>query len=56
MEDLHALAEPYQGVLNIVALDKNGRHAAFSNREKRTYVYMTEEMDEPEELPRIVVP
>lgn len=56
MEDLHFLAAPYHGPLNIVALDKNGRHAAFSNREERTYIYMTEEMDEPEELPRIVVP
>ncbi len=56
MEDLHALADPYLGAMNIVALDRDGRHAAFSNREDRTYVYMTEEMDEPEELPRTVVP
>ena len=56
MEDLHALPTPYRGEMNIVALDKDGRHAAFSNREKRTYIYMTEEMDEPEELPRVLVP
>ncbi|MFQ5812538.1 MAG: N(4)-(beta-N-acetylglucosaminyl)-L-asparaginase [Anaerolineae bacterium] len=56
MEDLHALAAPYLGEMNIVALDKDGRHAAFSNREDRTYVYVTEEMDEPEELPRVLVP
>lgn len=54
MEDLHALAAPYLGSMNIVALDKDGRHAAFSNRQDRTYVYMTGEMDEPEELPRVV--
>jgi beta-aspartyl-peptidase (threonine type) len=55
MEDLLVLTSPYLGPMNIVALDKDGRHAAFSNQEDRTYVYMTEEMDEPEELPRVVV-
>lgn len=53
MEDFHALADLYQGALSIVALDKDGHHAAFSNREGTTYVYMTGEMDEPEELPRV---
>ena len=55
MEDLHDLAAPYQGAMSIVALDKDGHHAAFSNRAERTYVYMTGEMDEPEELPRALV-
>lgn len=56
MEDLHALASPYLGAMNIVALDRDGHHAAFSNKEDRTYLYMTEGMDEPEELPRVLVP
>ena len=56
MEDLHALPTPYLGQMNIVALDKDGHHAAFSNREERTYVYMSGEMDEPKELPRVLVP
>jgi len=56
MEDLHALAAPYRGEMNIVTLDKDGHHAGFSNREDRTYVCMTGEMDEPEELPRVLVP
>jgi beta-aspartyl-peptidase (threonine type) len=56
MEDLHALAAPYLGAMNIVALDKDGHHAAFSNQEDRTYICMTGEMDEPEELPRVLVP
>jgi len=55
MQDLRDLPAPYLGGMNIVALDKDGRHAAFSNREDRTYVYVTEEMDEPEELPRVLV-
>ncbi len=55
MEDLHDLAAPYLGAMNIVILDKDGRHAAFSNRQDRTYVYMTGEMDEAEELSRVVV-
>jgi beta-aspartyl-peptidase (threonine type) len=56
MEDLHDLPAPYLGGMNIVALDKDGHHAAFSNREDRTYIYVTEAMDEPEELPRVLVP
>jgi len=56
MEDLHDLAAPYQGAMSIVALDKDGHHTAFSNREDRTYIYMTGEMDESEELPRVLVP
>ena len=56
MEDLHDLTAPYLGEMNIVTLDKDGHHAAFSNRKERTYVYMTREMDEPEELPRVLVP
>jgi len=56
MEDLHALAVPYLGAMNIVALDKHDHHTAFSNQEDRTYIYMTGEMDEPGELPRVSVP
>jgi beta-aspartyl-peptidase (threonine type) len=56
MEDLRDLAASYLGAMNIVALDKDGRHAAFSNQEDRTYIYVTEGMEEPEELPRVVVP
>jgi beta-aspartyl-peptidase (threonine type) len=55
MEDLHDLAAPYQGAMSIVALDKDGHHAGFSNRKERTYVYMTGEMDEAQELPRALV-
>jgi beta-aspartyl-peptidase (threonine type) len=55
MEDLLVLARPYWGPMNIVALDKDGHHIAFSNREERTYIYMAKEMNEPEELPRVVV-
>ena len=55
MEDLRALAAPYLGEMNIVTLDKDGHHAGFSNRQERTYVYMTGEMGEAEELPRVVV-
>jgi beta-aspartyl-peptidase (threonine type) len=56
MEDLRVLSSPYLGPMNIVALDKDGHHAAFSNQEDRTCVYVTGEMDEPEELPRALVP
>ena len=56
MEDLRALVGPYLGEINIVALDKEGHHAGFSNREGATYIYMAEGMEEPRERERIFVP
>ncbi|HIC92645.1 MAG TPA: asparaginase [Anaerolineae bacterium] len=56
MEDLRALAGSYLGEMNIVALDREGRHAGFSNRQGATYIYMAEGMEEPQECPRIFVP
>jgi len=56
MEDLRALAGSYLGEMNIVALDKEGHHAGFSNREGATYIYMAEGMEEPRERERIFVP
>ncbi len=56
MEDLRALVGPYLGEINIVALDREGHHAGFSNREGATYIYMAEGMEEPCERERIFVP
>ncbi|MCP4371274.1 MAG: asparaginase, partial [Deltaproteobacteria bacterium] len=56
MEDLNDLGGPYLSVMNFVLLDTEGRHAGFSNVEGRSYTYMSAEMDEPETIPRMVVP
>jgi beta-aspartyl-peptidase (threonine type) len=56
MLDLRALDDPYASEMNIVALDKDGRHAAASTSADKTYVYMGEEMDEYVEATRMHVP
>ncbi len=56
MKDLWAVQDPYAGSMNIVALDRFGEPAAFSNQKTALYVYMTEDMDEPVEKARTYVP
>jgi beta-aspartyl-peptidase (threonine type) len=55
MEDLNDLGGRYLSHMNFIALDRNGQHAGFSNVEGRTYVYITDEMDGPAEVPRTYV-
>lgn len=56
MQDLNDLGGNYLSVMNCVVLDSQGRHAGFSNVEGRTYTYITADMNEPEEVPRLTVP
>lgn len=56
IEDLHALDDPYKSEVNIVAVDREGRHAAASTDPGKTYVVMTGDMAEPSELERTFVP
>lgn len=56
VEDLHRLEDPYKSEVNIVAIDRDGRHAGASTDPGKTYVVMTTEMDEPRELERRFVP
>ncbi len=56
MLDLRDLGGPYRSRMNLIALDHSGRHAGWSTDEDRTYVYLTDEMPEPEEALRSVVP
>ena len=56
MLDLNDLGGRYLSVMNFVLLDPQGNHAGFSNIEGRTYIFMTGNMAEPEESPRVVVP
>jgi L-asparaginase / beta-aspartyl-peptidase len=55
MQDLNDLGGPYSSEMNIIAVDRNGQPAAFSSNPQKTYIYMTDEMDEPVELPRTYV-
>ncbi len=55
MLDLLALDDLYRSEINIVAIDREGNHAAASSQRGKTYVYMTDAMAEPEEAERIVV-
>lgn len=53
--DLHALDDPYKSEVNIVAIDRSGRHAAASTDAGRTYMVMTDTMSQPDALARMVV-
>lgn len=53
MEDLDALGGDYLMGMNIIAMDREGRHAAFSNIAERSYIHLGAEMEEAEELPRV---
>jgi len=54
MKDITRQDDPYFSMLDIVALDAKGRHAAATNRNE-SYVYMTEEMDDCVEAQRLQV-
>ncbi len=56
MHDLQALDDPYASEMNIVALDKDGHHAAASTAPNKTYIIMDETMTTHQELPRLHVP
>lgn len=55
-EDLHQLADPFWGEVNIVAMDRDGRHAAVSTVPDKTYAAMDTTMSEPLLLERTFVP
>jgi beta-aspartyl-peptidase (threonine type) len=56
MDDLNALGGRFLSAMSFVVIGRDGRHAGFSSIEDRTYVYMTEDLDEPVEVPRTHVP
>jgi beta-aspartyl-peptidase (threonine type) len=55
MVDLNDLGGRYLSRMSFIAVDRNGRHAGFSNAEGNAYIYMTDGMDEPEEVERTYV-
>ncbi|HEV2127111.1 MAG TPA: N(4)-(beta-N-acetylglucosaminyl)-L-asparaginase [Thermomicrobiales bacterium] len=56
VRDLDHLDDPFRSEMNIVALDKHGNPGAASTAKDKTYAMMTEEMEQPEERPRMHVP
>lgn len=56
MSDLNALEDAFWGEVNIVAIDREGRHAAASNVAGKTYAVMMCTMPDPVELKRTYVP
>jgi beta-aspartyl-peptidase (threonine type) len=56
MSDLNDLGGRYRSQMHIVALDRHGHHAGFSTEPDKTYLVMTDQMPEPEEVTRTQVP
>jgi beta-aspartyl-peptidase (threonine type) len=56
MDDLNALGGRFLSAMSFVVIGRDGRHAGFSSIEDRTYIYMTEDLDEPVEVPRTHFP
>jgi beta-aspartyl-peptidase (threonine type) len=56
MADLNDLGGRYLSGMNFIAVDAEGRHAGFSDRESASYLYMDASMAVPQICPRIQVP
>jgi beta-aspartyl-peptidase (threonine type) len=56
MKDLDDLGGRFISRMSFIALDREGHHAAFSSGKEATYVFVTDDMDEPQKLPRTYVP
>jgi len=56
MVDLQSLEDPYAAGMNIVALDRDGRPAAATNRPGATFIYQTGDMETYTQQPRMLVP
>ncbi len=56
MADLNDLGGNFISGMNIVTLDKDGNHAAFSSQEGKTYIYQTAVMEKAVETTRTFVP
>ena len=55
-EDLHQLQDEYRSEVNIIGVDRDGRHAAVSTAPGKTYIAMSGAADDIVELERTVVP
>lgn len=48
MKDLNDLGGRYISGMNFITMDREGHHAGFSSAENKSYIYLTDEMDDPE--------
>jgi hypothetical protein len=55
-EDLHLLQDEYRSEVNIIAVDRDGRHSAISTARGKTYIALSGDADEIIELERTFVP
>lgn len=55
MRDLDHLDDPFRSEMNIVAIDRDGNPGAASSAPGKTYVLMSEGMEEPEERTRMYI-
>jgi L-asparaginase / beta-aspartyl-peptidase len=56
LADLRALDDPYASEMTVIALDREGRHRAGSTSPGKSYIYMSEAMDDFVEEARMHVP
>lgn len=56
MSELNDLGGPYRSRMHTVVLDREGNHGGFSTEENEIYLYITGDMEEPEEALRVYVP
>ena len=56
MEDLRHLDDPYASEMNMIVVDRDGRHGGASTAPDRSYVWMREDMDHFVEETRLHVP
>jgi hypothetical protein len=55
-EDLHRLPDEYRSEVNIIGVDRDGRHLAVSTAPGKTYIAMSGAGDDIVELERTFVP
>ena len=56
MADLNDLGGRYRSQMHLLAMDRQGDHAGFSTEQKKSYLFMTDEMREPGEVTRTCIP
>ncbi|MBE3519392.1 MAG: N(4)-(beta-N-acetylglucosaminyl)-L-asparaginase [Firmicutes bacterium] len=55
MTELLDLQDPYWGRVSCIVMDARGNHGAYTIGGPSSYAVITEDMDEPEELPRVEI-
>jgi beta-aspartyl-peptidase (threonine type) len=56
MADLNSLGGRFRSQMHVLAIDRAGRHAGFSTERGKTYLVMTDGMQEPVEIARTHIP